>query len=25
LLWLGATYAHGALGYRPAGVWAFFG
>ncbi len=23
-LWLGATYAHGALGYRPAGVWAFF-
>ncbi len=24
LLWLGATYAHGALGYRPAGVWAFF-
>jgi uncharacterized membrane protein len=25
LLWLAATYAHGALGYRPAGVWAFFG
>ncbi len=24
LLWLAATYAHGALGYRPAGVWAFF-
>lgn len=24
LLWLGATWAHGALGYRPAGVWAFF-
>jgi uncharacterized membrane protein len=24
LLWLGATYAHGALGHRPAGVWAFF-
>lgn len=24
LLWLVATYAHGALGYRPAGVWAFF-
>ena len=25
LLWLAATWAHGALGYRPAGVWAFFG
>lgn len=24
LVWLAATYAHGALGYRPAGVWAFF-
>ncbi|MEO6581103.1 MAG: NnrU family protein [Sphingomicrobium sp.] len=24
LLWLAATYAHGALGYRPAGLWAFF-
>lgn len=24
LLWLSATYAHGALGYRPAGVWVFF-
>ena len=24
VLWLAATYAHGALGYRPAGVWAFF-
>ena len=24
LLWLAATYAHGALGYRPAGIWAFF-
>jgi uncharacterized membrane protein len=23
-LWLAATFAHGALGYRPAGVWAFF-
>ena len=23
LLWLAATYAHGALGYQPAGVWAF--
>ena len=22
LLWLAATYAHGALGYRPAGIWA---
>ena len=22
LLWLAATWAHGALGYRPAGVWA---
>jgi uncharacterized membrane protein len=25
LLWLVATWAHGALGYRPAGIWAFFG
>lgn len=25
LLWLGATWAHGALGGRPAGVWAFIG
>ena len=25
LLWLAASYAHGALGYRPAGIWAFFG
>jgi hypothetical protein len=24
LLWLVATWAHGALGYRPAGIWAFF-
>ena len=24
VLWLGATWAHGALGYRPAGIWAFF-
>ncbi len=24
LLWLAATYGHGALGYRPAGIWAFF-
>ena len=24
ILWLVATWAHGALGYRPAGVWAFF-
>ena len=24
LLWLAATWAHGALGYRPAGIWAFF-
>ena len=24
LLWLAATYAHGALGYHPAGIWAFF-
>lgn len=23
LLWLGATWAHGALGYHPAGIWAF--
>jgi uncharacterized membrane protein len=25
VVWLAATWAHGALGYRPAGVWAFFG
>ena len=25
LVWLAATYAHGALGYRPAGIWAYFG
>jgi uncharacterized membrane protein len=25
LLWLVATWAHAALGYRPAGIWAFFG
>jgi uncharacterized membrane protein len=25
IVWLAATWAHGALGYRPAGVWAFFG
>ncbi|QDP20398.1 NnrU family protein [Sphingomonas xanthus] len=25
LLWLGATWAHGALGYREAGIWAFVG
>jgi len=25
LLWLAATWAHGALGGRPAGVWAFLG
>lgn len=25
ILWLAATWAHGALGYRPAGVFAFFG
>lgn len=24
LLWLAATWGHGALGYRPAGIWAFF-
>ncbi|MES2905331.1 MAG: NnrU family protein [Pseudomonadota bacterium] len=23
LLWLAATYVHGALGYHPAGIWAF--
>jgi uncharacterized membrane protein len=23
ILWLVATWAHGALGYRPAGIWAF--
>ncbi|MBA3668326.1 MAG: MFS transporter [Sphingomonas sp.] len=23
ILWLAATWAHGALGYRPAGIWAF--
>ena len=25
LVWLVATWAHGALGYRPAGIWALFG
>lgn len=25
LLWLAATWAHGALGYRPAGIWVLFG
>lgn len=25
LVWLAASWAHGALGYRPAGVFAFFG
>ena len=25
ILWLAASWAHGALGYRPAGVWAFLG
>ena len=25
ILWLGATWAHGALGGRPAGIWAFLG
>lgn len=25
ILWLVATWAHGALGYRPAGIWAFIG
>jgi len=25
LVWLAATWAHGELGYRPAGIWAFFG
>ncbi len=24
ILWLVATWGHGALGYRPAGIWAFF-
>ncbi len=24
LLWLAATWGHGALGYRPAGIWVFF-
>jgi uncharacterized membrane protein len=24
MLWLGATWAHHGLGYRPAGIWAFF-
>lgn len=24
VVWLVATWAHGALGYRPAGIWAFF-
>jgi uncharacterized membrane protein len=25
ILWLAATWAHGALGHRPAGIWAFIG
>ena len=25
VLWLAATWAHGPLGGRPAGVWAFLG
>jgi uncharacterized membrane protein len=25
VLWIAATWAHGALGYRPAGIWAFIG
>ena len=25
ILWLAATWAHGALDYRPAGIWAFIG
>jgi uncharacterized membrane protein len=25
IVWLAATWAHGALGFRPAGIWAFFG
>ncbi|HXG80878.1 MAG TPA: NnrU family protein [Sphingomicrobium sp.] len=25
IVWLAATWVHGALGYRPAGVWAFLG
>ena len=25
ILWLVGTWAHGALGYRPAGIWAFIG
>lgn len=25
IVWLAATWAHGALGYRPAGIWAFIG
>jgi uncharacterized membrane protein len=25
ILWLGATWAHGALGGQPAGIWAFLG
>lgn len=25
LLWLGATWAHGAMGYQPAGIFHFFG
>lgn len=25
LLWLAASWGHQALGYRPAGIWAFFG
>jgi len=24
IVWLAATWGHGALGYRPAGIWAFF-
>ena len=24
IVWLAATWAHQALGYRPAGIWAFF-
>ena len=25
LLWIGATWAHGAMGYQPAGIFHFFG
>ena len=25
ILWLVATWVHGALGFRPAGIWAFIG